>query len=97
MAYKQSGINFGEGTGSGMGTKNKTDIEMQNLKNEIGDKPIDHLQNATAEEQAHNDAANKSEGSINKQARRRKRKENKEHKAFLKSQHEEPVRNRDKR
>lgn len=96
--YKQKPIDFGEGTGgSGMGGVHKTNIENKNIKAEIGNKPVDHLQNATPEEQAHNDAADKSEGSIPKQTKRRKRREKKEHKAFLKSQREEPVRNRDKR
>ena len=75
MAYKLQGMDFGEGTG--MSLKHKTDIENKNIKSEIGDKPVDHLQNATPEEQAHNDAARKTEGSIKKQARRRARNEKK--------------------
>ena len=67
-----SGLNFGEGTG-GMGGVHKLNLENEKLKAEIGDKPIDHLPNATPEEQAHNDAADKSEGSIEKQAKREAR------------------------
>jgi hypothetical protein len=40
MGYKQSPINFGEGTGSGMGAKRKSDLSDENLKEELNkDKP----------------------------------------------------------
>ena len=75
MAYKQNGMDFGEGTG--MSGVHKTNIENEKIKGEIGTKPVDHLSNATTEEEAHNTAADKSEGSIEKQAKRRARNEKK--------------------
>lgn len=96
--YKMKGINFGQGTGgSGMGGVHKTEIEEQKLVGEIGDKPIDHLKDSTEEERLHSVHAEKTEGSIKKQKKRQIRNEKKKNKAFLKSQHEEPVRKRDKR
>ena len=94
--YKMKGINFGEGTGgSGMGGVHKASISAENLKNEIGDKPIDHLKNTTEEERLHNEHADKTEGSIKKQQRRRVRNEKKKNKAFLKSQNEASVKRSD--
>tara|TARA_Y100000389_G_C17190306_1_gene378484 strand:- start:288 stop:524 length:237 start_codon:yes stop_codon:yes gene_type:complete len=75
MAYKQNGMDFGEGTG--MSGVHKVNIENENIKAEIGAKPVDHLKNATPEEEAHNNAAKKADGSIEKQAKRRARKEKK--------------------
>lgn len=76
--YKMKGMDFGQGTGgSGMGGVHRTNIENEKVKGEIGTKPVDHLSNATPEEQAHNDAADKSEGTIKQQARRARRNEKK--------------------